>query len=503
MPMHLSRLASRAFHWGGASAAATSLLQVAQLALLARLLPPADFGLAAMMAVVLGLANAYGDMGLSNAVLTHSPLTRRALSSLYWIGIAAGVVLAAIVVAAAPLAAHVFSEPALTPLVQLAGLVFLVNPVGLQYQLLFQRELEFRPIAMVQVSAALVALVVSVACAWRGYGAFSFVIANLAAAVAAAAAYVLAGRRRWPVAWHCAPREVAGLLKFGAFQAGERTVGYFARNLDKAIIGFLLGTTALGFYNTAYQLMQKPLQVVQPLASRIATPLFGHLRGDAPRLANAYLLVVELAATALFPVFALLAVVAEPTVSIVLGPGWDAVVPVLRWLALLGCLFAIGFPIGNLLVACGRADLSFWLNVWRLLPFGAAVALGSRFGLAGVAIALVLADALFLFPTGFWIRSKLLGMPPGRFVRAIGGPAAIALASACVAFAVDATLPPRGDWPRLLAGTAAFATCYCGCFLLFRRQFILRVREHLGAAWGSGTSGDAARPAGQPHEPTP
>ena len=491
--MHLSRLASRALYWGAGSAASVAILQLVQLAVLARVLSPMDFGLAAMMGVALGLASAYGDLGLSNAVLTHSPLSRRMLSSLYWIGLLAGVLLAAIVVLAAPVAAHFFSEPRLTSLLRWSALIFVINPLGLQFQLLFQKNLEFRPLASVEIPASALGVLATVLSAMRGFGVMSFVIGAVVGAAAKAIGYFALGFRRWPLSLQCAPGEVRGLLGFGAFQAGERTVNFCARNLDKAVIGWLLGATALGFYNTAYQLMQKPLQLVQPLAIRIATPLFVHVRTERERLINAYLLIVELAATALFPVFALLIVLAGPVVAVFLGPKWHAVAQLLPWLSILGCFYAVGFPVGSLLIACKRADLSFWLNVWSLVPFLTAILVGSRFGLTGIAIALVIAQAVGMFTVGFWLRSRLISLSARRYLQALAGPVAITTVAASAAALLVAATPGFGHKSHLLSATLLFSAIYVGCLLAFRMAFVRRVAEHFGLSRWHGPMHRAGR----------
>lgn len=488
--MHLSRVASHALYWSGASTTAVAVLQIIQLAALARLLSPTDFGLAAMMAVVIGLAGVYGDLGLSNAVLTHSPLSKRVLSSLYWVGLIAGLLLTALVVLIAPLAAHLFAEPKLTELVRLAALGFLLVPLGVQFQLLLQRNLEFRPIVLVEVPSTALGVAVAVACAWRGLGVFSFVIGSLVGTGAKALAYLAIGVRRWPLSMECSLSEVRQMLGFGVYQLGERTVFYLSQNLDKAVIGSLLGPVALGYYSTAFQLTQKPLQLLQPMATRVTTPLYVHIRDDKSRLASAYVLVVELSAAVLFPVFSLLIVLAEPIVILFLGERWQGITPVLRWLSLLGCFLAVGFPIGSLLIARKRADWSFWFNIWRLLPFTVAILVGSNFGLTGVAISLVIAQAVGAFPAGFVLPARLIGMPASRFLLALVGPAALALVAAATVYAWLATVS-SGHLSRIVWGAGLFAAIYGGGFFVFRRSFLLRIGQHLGVIRpGGGNPGD-------------
>ena len=80
-----------------------TVLQFAQVAVLARILPTADFGLMAMISVVLAFGIAYADMGLSNAVIYRQDTTRDQLSSLYWLNVLAGLGVFVAVVALSPL----------------------------------------------------------------------------------------------------------------------------------------------------------------------------------------------------------------------------------------------------------------------------------------------------------------------------------------------------------------------------------------------------------------
>ena len=58
--MSLKRQAAEGAYWTGTSSVVVTVLQFAQLAILARLLVPEDFGLMAMMMVVIGFAQAFG-----------------------------------------------------------------------------------------------------------------------------------------------------------------------------------------------------------------------------------------------------------------------------------------------------------------------------------------------------------------------------------------------------------------------------------------------------------
>lgn len=81
--MSLKQQAVSGVKWSGVSMGAVTALQFITVAILARLLSPSDFGLMGMITVVIGFAQAFADMGLSNAVIYRQDVTGKHLSSFF------------------------------------------------------------------------------------------------------------------------------------------------------------------------------------------------------------------------------------------------------------------------------------------------------------------------------------------------------------------------------------------------------------------------------------
>jgi O-antigen/teichoic acid export membrane protein len=418
--------------WGTFSSVGSGILQLIQLAILGRLLRAEEFGLVAMATVVTGLATVYADFGMNNAILTHRDITNRQLSSLYWLNWTASIGVGLIIVLAAPLVASGFGEEALVPLIYWSVVALLFTPLGSQYQLLLQKELRIKPIAIAEMIAATLGLIVATVWALRGAGALAIVFGAVTTAATKSLLMFIVGVRRWPIAFHFSGKDVRPYLSFGAYQLGERTLNFATRNVDKVLIGMLLGAFSLGLYHVAYQVMQKPLQLVQPIVTRVAVPFFASISEDSQSVRSNYLLITQAAAIVLFPIFLLITVIAEPVLLLLVGSKWSDATPVLRWLSIWGCFSAIGFVLGSLLLAYRRADIAFWYNVWGVVVYASAISIGSNFGIEGVAIALVAVQLLALFPVGFWLRWKVMGMGPKEYILAflpvlvIGGLSALA-----------------------------------------------------------------------------
>src|SRR5216684_6395139 len=82
--------------------AASFALRIGSLMMLARLLDPKDFGLVGMVTVFTGVLNLFRDFGLSSATVQRLEVTEEQISTLFWINILVGVILALSLTALAP-----------------------------------------------------------------------------------------------------------------------------------------------------------------------------------------------------------------------------------------------------------------------------------------------------------------------------------------------------------------------------------------------------------------
>jgi O-antigen/teichoic acid export membrane protein len=107
-----------------------------------------------VMMVVIGFSQAFQDMGISNAIIQRQEINHIQLSSLYWLNIAAGVLLCLIVLAISPVVADLYDEPRIAGLMAVLSSVFILVAVGNQYLVLCQKALDFRTMEIINVIAA-------------------------------------------------------------------------------------------------------------------------------------------------------------------------------------------------------------------------------------------------------------------------------------------------------------------------------------------------------------
>lgn len=473
----LMRSAIAGIKWTSASTIVVTLVQLAQLAVLARLLQPSDFGLMAMGMVVIGFGQTFADMGVSNAIIHRQDATADQLSSLYWLNLAVGLVLFILVVALAPLVAAFYAEPRLRDLLLASAFMFLIAPIGQQFQALLQKELLFERLAKVEVTVTVFGFLIAILSALAGQGAFALVWCQLAVVTGTTLLLARLGGRVWRPRLHFALADLQGYLGFGLYQMGERSLRHLTVNLDKVLIGRLLGAQALGVYSVAYQLMIRPMQALNPIVTRVAFPIFSRIQTDDTRVRRGYLRMIQIIAFVSMPMYLGLFAVADPVITALLGARWHAAVGVFQILVFLGLGYSLGNPLGSLLLAKGRADLGFWCNVVALVLYGVAVTIGTRWGVEGVAWAILLTAVAILFPLEFALRWYLVRMRPIEFLRSFLPFLALGAFVAGVVMAADRALGFDSPHLRLAILVPVGIAAYALASVLSCRRFLTGLLE--------------------------
>lgn len=393
-------------------------LQFLTLAVLARYLSPYDFGLMGMIMVVIGLAQAFADMGISNGIIYRQNATRDQLSSLYWLNIMAGFIVFCVVCASTPMVVILFKEPRLPNLLYLTALIFLITPIGQQFQILLQKNLRFNAMAKIEMMTALSNSAVSIVAAIAGLGVYSLIFGQLAGTITRILFLCLLCWQTWRPSFHFSRKDLKGYVSFGLYQMGERLVNYLSAHMDYIIIGRFLGPAALGFYTLAFQLVTFPLTKVNPVITKVMFPIFSIIQSDHESFRKGYIKVINFIALISFPLLTGMLIVAPEFIVLFFGEKWTTTVPVLQILCLVGLFKSLSNPVGAVLLAKGRADIGFYWNVFTMIVVSITVVIGVYWGINGVAFALLLLQ----IPLFFIIQpivNKLIDMRMKQYLRAL------------------------------------------------------------------------------------
>ena len=321
----LTSRTARATQWRLASVFVSTLARLAIGILLARLLTPADFGIVTLAYVVLGFVGPLNDLGIGAALVQRVELTERHLRVAFTSSLGLGLAVALGMVAAAPAAARLLGDTAVTPVLRTLSLAFVISSTATVADAMLQRRLDFKRQSFVDTGSHLLGYGgVAITLALLGYGVWSLVWGALVQALGAATAQLAIVRH--PMRPLLARRELRDLLHFGFGSTVNALVSYVALNGDNFVVGRWIGAAGLGLYSRAYGLMNLPHTLFASVVTRVLFPAFSRAQGDPARLRRAYLLVTGLTAMIAAPAMGTLAVAAPHLVLGLYGPQWSGVV---------------------------------------------------------------------------------------------------------------------------------------------------------------------------------
>lgn len=430
--MNLKVKAVSGIKWTTFSSVTGAILQVIQLIILARLLDPTAFGLMAITAVVIGFAQAFLDMGISNAIIHKQEVSHTQLSTLYWINVLSGVMLFIIVSLCAPLIAAFYQEAVLTKIIILVAITFLIQPFGQQFVVLWQKELRFNDIAKIDIVSKLLSLITAVTFAYYGYGVYALVYGALAGTVFQTIQLVYKGLKEHRIALVFRLNEVKEFLNFGMYQMAEKTLNYFNSQIDTLLIGKLLGVEALGVYSVSKQIIMKPIQVINPIVSKVTFPIMAKIQSDIDRLKDIYLKTINLLSSINFPIYLFIAITAPELVTLMFGRQWIDAVSIVQILSIYGACRSTMNPIGSLLLAKGKPNWGFYWNLGLFFYVPMVIYLASQRGIETLSWGLVVIMVSLIAPMWYFLIKPLIQAKFWEFHQQIMIPTVIAIITGLV-----------------------------------------------------------------------
>ena len=363
---------------------ARMVIQLANLSIMARLLPPADFGLVAMATAVTVFVGLFTDLGLSAATVQRKEIAHETVNALFYVNAAMGVFVMLATMAAAPLAGWGFHDPRVTWIVITLAAQIPIVALSVQHGAILQRGMRWGAIQWSAIAAQFVGVLVGIVIAWQtDLGYWALIVQSWISAVLGTALLwiVCPWRPGRTTDWHGA----RSALKFGLHLAGFNFVNYFHRQFDDVLVGSRWGAVELGYYTRAYELLRIPLVLISSPVASAVIPALSRLQATPERWRNAYLEALGAVVLVSAGVTAMMIASAKPFVALLLGPGWSAAAHVFELLAI--SMFA-ATPMnatGWIYISLGRSSRMFAWSLMATPLIMISFLVGLPYGAAGVA----------------------------------------------------------------------------------------------------------------------
>jgi O-antigen/teichoic acid export membrane protein len=437
------------------------LIGLVSIVLLFRILSPEDFGLVATAMIVVGFIEIFAEFGFDQALLRHPNATEQQYQTTWTLNALRGGVVCIVLMAGAPLAAHLLDDARLTPILHALAWAPLLDGLCSTGVIEFARNLDFRKEFILKVSQKLIAFVATLAAALLLQNYWALVIGTLTSRVVGLAmGYAMHPFRPRPslVGAH-------EVLRFSFWQLANSIVLYLGNQADKIATQKLFSASAVGILRVAEEVSSMIMEFVWPI-ERALVAGYTKLVDRQDELRRVVLASVGAVAAVGLPLSCALAVLADPAIRVVLGAKGIAAIPFVQAFAIHGALRSTMSGIFPLFLVIGQPRINTQATFLSVaIRLGVLVVLFPRLG--AMAAPYALAIGTFFSWSYMWLQlNRTLRLHWTDLPRILGR---TSVSSLLLCVAGHATLSALPGWPPLAALAAGGLACtltYVGTSLL-------------------------------------
>jgi teichuronic acid exporter len=350
--------------------------------LITRILLPADYGLVGMILIFWAVGQTLVDSGFGSALIWKKNPTSADYSTVFYFNVSISIILYLIFYLLAPMIAGFYDEPKLVGLIRILCLNFILLSFGLIQQVVLQKKVDFKLLSFVNVASSLVAGIVALYMALKGFGPWAIVVQILAKSFVTS--LLLWIFNRWRPVFIFDWLSLKELFGYGSKLTAAGLIYTIFQYLYLNIIGKLFPVEALGFYTRASQLQDFPVKTLGSVFNRVAFPVFSAIQDDNERLKNAVRKTLRTMVFFNFPMLLGLIAVADLLIEVVLTEKWLPASKYFKLLCLVGLFYSFQVINGEILKTKGKLDWVLKLEIISKSVMIVSILITWRWGITAI-----------------------------------------------------------------------------------------------------------------------
>jgi len=437
--------------------------------ILARILFPEQFGLIAMLMIFMDVSKSILDSGFGAALVQKRNVTQTDICSIFYFNIIAGLTMTSLLCLVAPWIAEFYNQPILMRLTQAMSLTILINSFGLIQNTILTKQINFKTQTKVTLIASIISGIIGITMAVSGFGVWSLAVQQISSTFFRTA--FLWFYNDWRPALIFSVKSLREMFGFGSRLLFSGLLNQIFDNIYLLVIGKLFSAADLGFFTRAKTLQDVPSQLLSGMVGRVMFPVFSTIQDDPVRLKRGTKQALTTLVLVNFPMMIGLAVVARPLVLVLLTEKWTECIPYLQLLCLGGLLYPLFVINLNLLLALGRSNLFFNLEIIKKILIVINIVVTWRWGISAMIYGMIAISIISYYLNSYY-TGVLIDYSIWEQLRDLFSYLFMAMLMGIAVYAIG-LLPFSNYWSLLLVQIlTGFVIYVCLCWLFRLTAFI-------------------------------
>jgi len=332
------------------------LFQLIRALTIAKWLGPEEFGVFAVASLVMATLEQFSETGLRPALIQRQGDITPYLLPVRTVQAVRGMLIGIGVFFSAPLLASFFNSPNSLHIIRVMALMPIINGFEPLYIVLAQKELHFKPIVILQMTAASISLVVGIIAAYLRPDAWALVLASLTGAmITTVGAHLISEKGSLGFSFRWKP--LKDIRRFGFWILMTSIVSYMFIKGGDWMIGRMLDVKAMALYQMTFMICTTMTQEIGGVVSQLSFPVFSKLQNDPQRLQTAFRASFGTISIVTLGLAGLLVTCAPDFYPLVLGEKWLPALPLVPWLTVWGVCGMFGGAQGGVFSALNKPKI--------------------------------------------------------------------------------------------------------------------------------------------------
>ncbi len=403
--MGFAQQALKGISWMALLRGVTRGLSIVKIAILARILLPAQFGIYGIATLVLGFLETLTETGINIFLIQEKDEVDGYVNSAWFISILRGILISLLILISIPFVITFFNSPGSKNILILISVIpFIrgfINPACVK----FQKNLEFNKQFYYDSTLFFVDTLVAVSLALILKSENSLVFGMI---VSATLEVILSFAIFSPRPRFILDKDkVSKVINRGKWITGAGVFNYIFTNLDDMVVGKVLGVVSLGFYQQAYKISSLPVSEVGEVFNKVTFPIYASFEEDKVRLRKAFFKTLTAITLLVIPFGLFIFFFPEFVVRIILGESWLEIVSALKVLAIFGVLKAISNSFFSLFLSLKKQEVVTLITFIGVVVMSLTITpMVKSFGLIGAGYSAII-STIFSLPFVIYYFYKL------------------------------------------------------------------------------------------------
>lgn len=355
---------------------------------LARLLLPADFGVVAIISVIISFSLIFVNSGFNQSLVRDLDVNEIDYSTIFLFNLGAGAIGYVILFFFAPVIADFYENPQLVIYVRILGLSIIIGSLTFVQRVRLTRNINFKELSKISITSNLVSGIFALTLAFSGFGIWSLIAKSMIRELLQS--FLFWGRGNWKPSLSFSNLILKKHFKYGSNFFYSSIIGQVYNNILALTIGKIFSLQTLGYYNRAQLFSNTISENIGGIMTGVSFPALAKVQNDREKFVHGVRLLLKQA----FYVIGFLMIVvfftAKSFIPLLLGEQWIEAGVYLQYLAVIGFLGVLNSILVNSISVTGNSKIYLYFQIWALLLNSIVLVIGYFYGIENMLKLLIL-----------------------------------------------------------------------------------------------------------------